>query len=169
MPTALPVIGPAATEMPLPGLLDVSDESLLAWLLERGEKPLRARQLRRALFVRGVESFDRMTDLPLALRAELVEAFVPLSSRVVRHLRATDGTHKLLIELRDGKQIECVLIQQDGRRTACISTQVGCGMGCVFCASGIGGVERNLTRGEMLEQLIRLRNLQEPTADVPTA
>src|SRR4029079_9611786 len=63
------------------------------------------------------------------------------------------------IELGDKKLIECVLIQEAERRTACISTQVGCGMGCVFCASGINGVERNLTTGEILEQLIRLRNL----------
>src|SRR5262249_16161938 len=59
----------------------------------------------------------------------------------------------------DRQRIECVLIQDGGRYTACISTQVGCGMGCVFCASGLNGVERNLTRGEILEQLLRLRNL----------
>src|SRR5439155_6117869 len=67
--------------------------------------------------------------------------------------------HKLLLALQDGGQVECVLIQDESRRTACISTQVGCGMGCVFCASGLNGVERNLTTGEMIEQLIRLRNL----------
>jgi 23S rRNA (adenine2503-C2)-methyltransferase len=61
--------------------------------------------------------------------------------------------------LQDGQTIECVLIQEDGRRTACISTQVGCGMGCVFCASGLNGLARNLTTGEILEQLLRLRNL----------
>jgi 23S rRNA (adenine2503-C2)-methyltransferase len=61
--------------------------------------------------------------------------------------------------LRDKRLIECVLIQEDDRRTACISTQVGCGMGCVFCASGLDGVKRNLSAGEILEQLVRLRNL----------
>ena len=63
------------------------------------------------------------------------------------------------------KLIECVLIQEEGRRTACISTQVGCGMGCVFCASGLNGVDRNLTVGEILEQLVRLRNLLPPHPD----
>jgi 23S rRNA (adenine2503-C2)-methyltransferase len=58
--------------------------------------------------------------------------------------------------------VECVLIQEDGRRTACVSTQVGCGMGCAFCASGLNGVERNLTAGEIVEQLVRLRNLPDP-------
>ena len=153
----LPVVAPTA---PLPGLLD--DAELRAWLDERGEKPLRARQLRRWLFVAGVESFDAMTDLPKSLRADLAEAFAPLATRVARHQCADDDTHKLLLELRDGRLIECVLIQEDDRRTACISTQVGCGMGCVFCASGLNGVDRNLTVAELLEQLIRLRNLPGP-------
>jgi 23S rRNA (adenine2503-C2)-methyltransferase len=159
MTATLPMTDPPATVKRLPGLLDVSPDELLAWLAERGEKPLRARQLRHALVVRGVDSFEQMTDLPRHLRSQLAESFATLASRVSRHLRASDGTHKLLLELHDGKQIECVLIQEDGRRTACISTQVGCGMGCVFCASGIGGVERNLTVGEILEQLVRLRNM----------
>lgn len=150
------------TEERRPGLLELSEPELVAWLAERGEKPMRARQLRRWVLVAGAESFDAMTDLPKALRQQLTEAFVPLRTRVARHLRASDDTHKLLLELRDGKLVECVLIQDAGRRTACISTQVGCGMGCVFCASGLGGVERNLTVGEILEQLIRLRNLPGP-------
>ena len=79
-----------------------------------------------------------MTDLPLKLRQDLATAFVPLATRVVHHLRSADDTHKLLLEFADGQRIECVLIQESPRRTACISTQVGCGMGCVFCASGTG-------------------------------
>src|SRR5262245_34742389 len=99
-----------------------------------------------------------MTDLPKALRQALADDFAPLGSRVAKHLEASDGTHKLLLRLRDERLIECVLIQEGSRRTACISTQVGCGMGCVFCASGLNGVDRNLTTGEILEQLVRLRN-----------
>ncbi len=157
------------TESPIPvqqrrGLLDITDRELVAWLAERGEKPMRARQLRRWLLVAGAESFDAMTDVPKRLRQELTKEFVPLSTEVVKHLQASDGTHKLLLRLRDGSLIECVLIQEDTRRTACISTQVGCGMGCVFCASGLNGVERNLTVGEMLEQLVRMRNLPPLTA-----
>jgi 23S rRNA (adenine2503-C2)-methyltransferase len=82
-----------------------------------------------------------------------------LQTSVVHHHVAPDGTDKLLLGCRDGRRIECVLMAEDDRRTICISTQVGCGMGCVFCASGLGGVERNLTRGEILEQVLRLRNL----------
>jgi 23S rRNA (adenine2503-C2)-methyltransferase len=158
----LPLIPTGDAADTLPGLLDVSEDALRDWLAERGEKPMRARQLRRWLLVRGAESFDEMTDLPKTLRQQLAEAFVPLSSRIAMHHRASDDTHKLLIELRDHKRIECVLIQDEGRRTACISTQVGCGMGCVFCASGLDGVDRNLTVGEIVEQLVRLRNLPRP-------
>jgi 23S rRNA (adenine2503-C2)-methyltransferase len=162
------------TEPPTPvqprrGLLDITDRELAAWLAERGEKPMRARQLRRWLLVAGAETFDAMTDVPKRLRQDLAEEFVPLSTEVVKHLQASDGTHKLLLRLRDRSLIECVLIQEDKRRTACISTQVGCGMGCVFCASGLNGVERNLTVGEMLEQLVRMRNLPPLTASRTTA
>ena len=153
------------------GILDVPVGELRAWLAERDEKPLRAKQIRRWLLVGGAESFEAMSDLPKALREQLAEAFVPFASQVVRQLEADDGTNKLLVRLHDGQLIECVLIQEDKRRTACISTQVGCGMGCVFCASGLAGVERNLTTGEILEQLIRLRNLPlwQGSARVPSA
>jgi 23S rRNA (adenine2503-C2)-methyltransferase len=154
-----PVFHSAGPVEPLPGLLDVSDDVLCSWLHKRGEKPLRARQLRRWLLGAGADSFDAMTDLPKALRQQLAESFVPLASRVAKHLRASDDTHKLVLEVRERKLIECVLIQEGGRRTACISTQVGCGMGCVFCASGLNGVDRNLSAGEIVEQLVRLRNL----------
>ncbi len=155
----LPILASPATVTRLRGLLHVPHQELIAWLAERGEKPLRARQLRRWVIVAGAESFDAMTDLPKGLRQQLAQDFVPLSTTVVKHLRASDDTHKLLLRLDDGGLVECVLIQDRGRRTACISTQIGCGMGCVFCASGLNGVDRNLTTGEMLEQLVRLRNL----------
>jgi len=141
------------------GFLELSNEELLAWLGERGQPPLRARQLRRWVVAGRAESFEQMTDLPLSLRRDLAADFVPLATQVARNLRAADGTHKLLLRLHDGQLVECVLIQENDRRTACISTQVGCGMGCVFCASGLNGVARNLSAGEILEQLVRLRNL----------
>jgi 23S rRNA (adenine2503-C2)-methyltransferase len=142
-----------------PAILDQPAESLRAWLAERGQPPLRMKQIRRWIIAARAESFEQMSDLPSELRAELTGAFAPLGTQVAVHQAARDGTHKLLLRLQDGGQIECVLIQDDSRRTACISTQVGCGMGCVFCASGLNGVERNLTSGEIVEQLVRLRNL----------
>jgi 23S rRNA (adenine2503-C2)-methyltransferase len=144
---------------PQRGLLDVSSDELAAWLSAHQEPPMRARQLRRWIVAGRAETFDRMTDLPHTLRRALADGFEPLGTRIAHHAKSPDGTHKLLLRLTDGQSIECVLIQENTRRTACISTQVGCGMGCVFCASGLNGVARNLTGGEILEQLIRLRNL----------
>jgi 23S rRNA (adenine2503-C2)-methyltransferase len=140
-------------------LLDVAPDELRFWLEARGEPPMRARQLRRWIFASRAESFEQMTDLPQALRQALSKEFVVTGSSIARHLQADDGTHKLLLRLNDDELVECVLLEEAGRHTACISTQVGCGMGCVFCASGLGGVVRNLTSGEILEQLLRLRNL----------
>ncbi|MBY0523118.1 MAG: 23S rRNA (adenine(2503)-C(2))-methyltransferase RlmN [Gemmataceae bacterium] len=140
-------------------LLDCPSSELLGWLESRSQKRMRARQIERWIVAGRAESFEQMTDLPLALRQDLAAEFVPLGTRIERHQTSSDQTHKLLIRLADDRFVECVLIQERDRRTACISTQVGCGMGCVFCASGIDGVFRNLTSGEILEQLIRLRNL----------
>src|SRR4051794_25168778 len=107
--TSLPLLN---TEARRTGLLDLPLSELKAWLAERGEPAHRVRQLRRWILTAGAESFDAMTDLPKRLRQELSETFVPLSSRVVRHLTASDGTHKLLLAMADGKLIECVLIQE---------------------------------------------------------
>jgi len=153
------MILPTVEQQPLPGILTVSTNELQSWLIERNQPGHRRRQIQRWLYVAGAESFEQMTDLPKLLREDLAASFVPLETHVVRHLQAADGTHKLVVRLRDQRLIECVLIQEVDRRTACISTQVGCGMGCVFCASGINGVERNLTVAELVEQLLRLRNL----------
>jgi 23S rRNA (adenine2503-C2)-methyltransferase len=140
-------------------VLHLPQEEFLHWLETHGERPMRARQVRRWIIVGRAESFEHMTDLPLSLRQALAGDFLPLGTSIAHHAQAADGTHKLVLRLEDGQSIECVLIQEDTRRTACISTQVGCGMGCVFCASGLNGVARNLTAGEILEQLLRLRNL----------
>src|SRR5262249_30548945 len=85
----------------LPGLLETPIGELRAWLAARGQPPHRLKQLRRWILVAGAESFDAMTDLPKSLRAELAESFSPIGNRVVKHLQADDGTHKLLVELRD--------------------------------------------------------------------
>jgi 23S rRNA (adenine2503-C2)-methyltransferase len=146
--------------------LEESAESFRDWLRERQQPPMRYRQIRKQILANRAESFDVMTDLPKALRSELEQQFSIYSTSVEKHLVATDGTHKLLLTLTDGRRIECVLIQDAGRATACISTQVGCGMGCVFCASGLNGVDRNLTTGEIVEQLVRLRNLTHKDTDI---
>lgn len=133
-----------------------------SWLGELGERPFRQTQIRQWLFGRRAEDFAEMTDLPAALRSRLADHFTLWSSKVVAHQQADDGTEKLLLQLHDGGRIECVLLRDGVRRSICISSQVGCAMGCVFCASGLDGVERNLTVGEMLEQMLRLQRLLPP-------
>lgn len=141
-------------------LLDLSREDLAAWLDAHGEKPFRAGQIRKQLFHARAIAFDEMSDLPKALRATAAEEFRIRSSREIRHVRAADGTEKLLLEFGVATaRIECVLLKDGHRRTICISSQVGCGMGCVFCASGLDGVERNLTAGEIIEQMLLLARL----------
>jgi 23S rRNA (adenine2503-C2)-methyltransferase len=143
----------------VPRLLDWSHERLQAWLVERGLPSFRAGQIRQWLFEKRARDFDDMSDLPKSLRATLAGEFALWTGGVAAHKRADDGTEKLLIQWADAHQIECVLIHEGQRRTACISTQIGCAMGCVFCASGLEGVARNLTTGEILEQILRLNRL----------
>src|SRR5437667_8016470 len=115
----LPVVDSQTAVLDRPrGVLELTAEELQAWLQQRGQPPLRARQIRRWILVAGAESFDAMTDLPKGLRQELAASFVPLATTIDRHLRAADDTHKLLLRLADGRRVECVLIQEDGRRTA---------------------------------------------------
>jgi len=141
-------------------LLDHIDQRLSAWLSQRGEPAYRLGQVRRWVFNRRADNFASMSDLPAALREVLAADFQLWTTQVVKHLRADDGTEKLLLQMADGHRIECVLLRQGPqRRTICISTQVGCAMGCVFCASGLEGVARNLTTGEIVEQMLRLDRL----------
>ncbi|MCE9631970.1 MAG: 23S rRNA (adenine(2503)-C(2))-methyltransferase RlmN [Planctomycetia bacterium] len=156
-PTLDPVAGAAAAPEARRHVLDPAS-GLAAWLGQRGQPAWRAGAIRRWLHGRRAQSFADMTDLPRGLRSELDADFRIWTTTVAVHQRADDGTEKLLLALADGQRIECVLLrEEDGdRRTVCISSQVGCAMGCVFCASGIDGVVRNLTTGEIVEQLLRL-------------
>lgn len=148
--------------MSLPLICDLSRDELGAWCEAHGQQRFRSDQLRRWMFGRRAPNFDAMTDLPAAFRRELAENFEFFSSRIVAHQKSIDGTEKLLLELRDGNQVECVLMREDDRRTICISTQVGCAMGCVFCASGLRGLERSLSSGEIIEQVLQLDRLLSP-------
>ena len=135
------------------------DNALETWLAAKGAPAWRARGIRKWLLQRRADSFEAMTDLPKGLRQELAEAFTIWSPPVASHQQDPDGTEKLLLQLADGERIECVMLRDGVRRTVCISSQVGCAMGCVFCASGLDGVVRNLTSGEIIEQLVRLTAL----------
>lgn len=142
-----------------PHLLDFDAAQLLAWLQDKGHPSFRANQIWGWLFERRCEEFDSMSDLPKVLREQLDASFHLWSATVAAHQSAPDGTEKLLVTLADGGQVECVLLREEDRRSICVSSQVGCAMGCVFCASGLDGVDRNLSRGEILEQMLRLQRL----------
>lgn len=136
-----------------------STAALADWLAARDLPAFRAGQIRRWLFDSRADSFSQMTDLPERLREALAESFQIWTTETAAHTVADDGTEKLLLRLADQQDIECVLLRDDERRTICISSQVGCAMGCVFCASGLDGVVRNLMPGEIIEQMLRLQRL----------
>ncbi len=138
-----------------------------------------ATQVLEWVYAKGVTDFAQMTNLSKLARAKLEETFTVLQGEVIRHQVATDGTQKLLIgwrskeelaELNSGdvrllggepsKQTETVMIPTEDRKTACVSSQVGCPVGCAFCASGIGGLDGNLRSGQIVEQVWRLARLQ---------
>ena len=128
-------------------------EELENLITDMGEPKFRAGQIFKWL-QGGVTSFDQMTDIPLKLRARLENDCYIASLKILRKLKSKiDGTVKYLYELYDGETIESVLMKYEHGYSLCISTQVGCRMGCSFCATGLGGIVRNLTSSEMLAQI----------------
>jgi len=126
-------------------------------LVAAGHEPYRARQILRWVYQRGAEDFAQMSDLPHPLQQELAQkmSIDPLPEPSQR--RARDGSVKLAFGLTGGKAIEAVVMPQDGRVTACVSSQVGCAYNCAFCATGGLGLERNLTPAEIVGQAMRAR------------
>jgi len=133
---------------------DLSLEELEKELVRMGEPPHRGRQIFTWLYSKNARGFSGMTDLPKGLAARLDERFTAGALSLVKRLRANDGTEKSLYELPDGGRIESVLIRSGRRATVCVSTQVGCRFACPFCASGMKGFTRNLTAGEIIEQVL---------------
>lgn len=150
---------------PRRSILGISDAELSDWLATAGQPKFRTKQIRQALYHEKPSAFDEIGTLPKALREQLKTAFTLFPSKLLRHQKSVDGTEKLLLELHDNETVETVLMRERDRRTVCVSTQVGCAMGCVFCASGLLGVKRNLSTGEILEQVFRVDRLLAPEAD----
>ena len=136
-----------------------------AQVVEWGEPAYRGRQLFEWIHRHGVVDPDAMTNLPKSLRAKLREEGVTWPIRLSSSHRSADRTHKLLVEMPDGERVETVLIpqlQDSSVVTQCISSQVGCAMGCVFCASGVAGLKRQMTAGEIVAQVLLGRQALEP-------
>ena len=142
---------------------NIKDLSLVEFanhLSERREPAYRARQVWQWLFQKRATSFAEMTDLPAGFREQLQRHFAIDRLGIQRRLESRDGTVKFLFALSDGANIESVLIPEPKRLTLCISTQAGCGFGCAFCATALMGLKRNLTSGEIIDQVLEAsRNL----------
>ena len=147
-----------------PALTGESLASLSARLAERGEPAFRAKQILEWVYKKRARSWDEMTNLSKPLRQWLSDTFDFMPAQLLLNKQSADVTDKLLLELRDGSLIETVIIRapQEGvgldhsRKTICISTQVGCAMACRFCASGLAGLKRDLTTGEIVAQLLQV-------------
>lgn len=136
------------------------------WAAERGEPAYRVRQILPRLWTRPLRVWADATDLPAALRAELERDFPLTGLTLDTHQVSADGTQKFLWTLAGGDAIESVLIPEGKRRTLCISSQVGCALGCIFCATGRMGFRRNLSAGEIANQVREL--VLRDTAARPT-
>ena len=152
-----------------PDLRSLDADALEAFALELGEPRFRGRQLFKWIHEKGATSFEAMTDLPAALRTRLLETATLSTLTEVRRQRATDGTLKSLFKLPSGRHIETVLIpdlEDDGsarRLTVCVSSQVGCAMGCTFCATGLMGFQENLSAGQIAEQVWAMERVAHET------
>lgn len=159
-----------------PFVLDHTLDQLAATISSLGEPPFRAQQVWRWLYRRLAGSFAEMTDLPRGLREQL-EALYSFGGvqPIAQHVSGDGLTRKALFQLADGHTIEAVLMLYDAtdasraRRTVCVSTQAGCALGCAFCATGQGGLQRNLTAGEIVGQVLHFAHALAHVGDDKTA
>ena len=133
---------------------DYNLDDLKKELVEIGEKPFRAEQIFKWIYVEKVKEFDEMTNLSLGLREKLKENYTMCNYNILRKQESKDGTIKYLFDVLDGNAIETVLMSYHHGYTICVSTQIGCKMGCKFCASTGVNCVRSLTAGEIVEQLL---------------
>lgn len=144
---------------PQPTLVGMDRTELRELLGDRSDARMRASQLALHLYQKAEDDVSRITDLPKSLRDELTAKFKTQPLEVATHRTSADGVDKLLVHNGDGEVYECVLLPYEDRVSCCISSQVGCPMGCKFCATGLGGFDRNLTAGEIVGQYLLLQRL----------
>lgn len=142
-----------AVPVPTADIKSLDRAGLADALASLGEPSFRTTQVSRWLYARGARDFAEMTDLPESLRASLAQRFSLSFPELVRRQESADGTRKYLWRLADGATVESVGMPGAGRLTVCISTQVGCALGCAFCATGRSGFVRNLSPGEIADQV----------------
>jgi len=140
-------------------IIGLTKEELISVLTEMGEKSFRVKQIWQWLYVQGVTSFDEMTNLSRDLRSKLSDNFTLSRPKVITEQVSSDKTHKWLLEFSDGQRIETVFIPEDDRGAVCVSTQVGCAVGCKFCHTGSQKITRNLTAGEIVSQFMAVKDV----------
>ncbi|MBI9055015.1 MAG: 23S rRNA (adenine(2503)-C(2))-methyltransferase RlmN [Bacteroidales bacterium] len=148
-------------------ILTLSLDEIKVFLTKTGEKAFRAKQIYEWLWKKPVNSFEKMTNLSKDLRSLLNENFIIQAVEVDDQQISKDKTIKLAFRLQDGALVEGVLIPSEDRSTACISSQVGCNLGCEFCATGKLGLMRNLSIGEIFFQVVEIMNLAREKYDLP--
>jgi 23S rRNA (adenine2503-C2)-methyltransferase len=152
---------PSATPAAV-NVFDVTVGELVEHAKAWGWPAFRAKQIRKWVFEKSTNDIAAMTDLPAGLREQLPERLDLSAGNIVSEQLSSDGTNKILVAWDDGAEAECVMIPDGNRRTACVSSQVGCPVGCRFCASGVAGLKQNLSAGRILQQIWQLnRSLAE--------
>ena len=139
-------------------LLGLTQDELREFMIALEEKPYRARQLYDAIYRRRITSFDAMTDLPKTLRKILQDHAVVTHTRIESEFLSSDGTRRFLLKLADESEVESVFMPEERRDTICISSQVGCPLACSFCMTGVLGLKRNMTAGEIVSQGVVVLN-----------
>lgn len=142
-----------------PSLAGRNTSELQDLVKELGQPAYRGKQIAHWIYKKFATSFDEMADLPASLRSALAETHRVLPLTVAQHKFSTDGVDKLLVHRGDGEVYECVHLPYSERTSCCISSQVGCPMGCTFCATGLGGFDRNLDAGEIVGQVLLLQTI----------
>jgi 23S rRNA (adenine2503-C2)-methyltransferase len=148
-----------------PCVYDYTLEQLQEWMKENGESAFRGGQLFDWLYVKRVKSFEDMSNLSKSLREKLEENFSILTLNEITKFESKDGTVKFLFGLHDAHAIETVIMRHNYGNSICVTTQVGCRIGCTFCASTLGGLKRNLTAGEIVAQVVTAQQMLDATGE----
>lgn len=148
-----------------PFIYDYTLEQLQQWMKDNSEPAFRAVQLFDWLYVKRVTGFEEMSNLPKPLRAKLDEQFAFVTLGEITKFESKDGTVKFLFGLHDNHAIETVVMRHNYGNSICVTTQVGCRIGCTFCASTLGGLKRNLTAGEIVAQVVTAQQMLDATEE----
>lgn len=151
------------TSVQKPSIYSIELHDLKAWLVEQNEKAFRAEQIFDWLYKKRVTSFEDMSNLSKTLRETLEEHYSLTTLNTLIQQQSSDGTIKFLFELHDGYSIETVLMRHEYGNSVCVTTQVGCRIGCTFCASTLGGLKRNLEAGEIVAQVVKVQQALDET------